>query len=115
MVGLNVASCCIFLPVLHHHRIELLVTVGDAQVVIQQTDGQLLVAYIVVDVRIRGCLHANCHYGFNDIELYFQQFLVGIILVIDSQPVVAAHSQLATVVGDGQLIVCVENGGVDGV
>ena len=68
---------------------------------------------VVVDVCVGGDFYAHCHERFYNIEFHLQQFLVGIVLVVDGQSVVATRLQLTTVVGNGQLIVRIEYGGVD--
>jgi len=105
----------VFTPVLHDDGVKLFVRIGDGQVVIIDRESHLLMAGIMVDVSIRRGFKPHRHERFYDIKLYFKQSLVVIVFIEDGQAVVATELQLATVVGQAELVVGIEHGGIDGV
>lgn len=105
-------TCRLLIPVLHHDGIDLIIRTYHLQILILQCHVQLLVTLVDIDIRV--CRHAESDVDnrFHDIELRVKHFLIAMILIIDGEPVVAAHADPALLVGNPELIVCVVDGGV---
>ena len=93
----------------------LFVELIDSNLVVVERETDLLVTYIIVDIGIGSDFHTYCHYRFDDVEFHFEQSFVVCIFVKNGESVIAAHLQLATLVGNTELIVGIEHGGIDGV
>ena len=114
-IGLHATFDVALLVVLHHHGVNLFIGVGNGQLAEIKGHRQLLVALVGINIGIGGGTETKLHALLGHHEFGYQHLAVVIVFVEHMQAVIAAHLELATVVGQLQLVVGVGNDGVAGV
>ena len=98
--------------VLHHKRLYLLVGSCHPESVEFHRHPYLLVSAVQVQVCVCGDAQSYQHDGFCNAQFHHKDFLFAVI-INDVQPVVTTHAQVGVLVGKLQLVVGVEDCGVD--